>query len=122
MVKHIPCKCNFDGKNVIQTTNGIVITVEASTKTMEYYVCKDDYDWNPSTCTCEFNKEGKFDENLENLTWMKNAFDKLVITCDGTMNITKTSSKHSIDKTDYCFIVILILRQSYVYYANNHCH
>ena len=53
---HLNKNVNADlmGKNVIQINGGITINVDVSVK--KHYVCKKDYIWNPSTCSCENRK------------------------------------------------------------------
>ena len=51
---------------------------------------------------CNSNK--KWNRNYswnKDYSWMKNAFDKLVMTCDDIMNLSRTVSINSINKTDY---------------------
>ena len=44
---------------------------------------------NPSTCTCKFHKESEFDEHLENYTYIKKYFDKLMTAYGQIVNETK---------------------------------
>ena len=58
------------GENVIQIKSGIRISV----KIKKHCMCKEDYIWNPATCSCQ-------NESI---------IDKSVTMCDKTMEETKT--------------------------------
>ena len=75
---------------------------------MKNGIFKDDYTSNCSVCSRECNKECESDEYLRNRICIKSDFNKLMITYNETVNITETVSINSIDKTEHCFIGVII--------------
>ena len=68
--KWYKCKCKFDGRkcNSNQKWN------KDKCKNKKHCMCKEDYIWNPATCSCQ-------NESI---------IDKSVTMCDKTMEETKT--------------------------------
>lgn len=100
---------NLIVKHLIQTKIGIVISIKVNaTNQCKNGIFKDDYTSNCSVCSRECNKECESDEYLRNRICIKNDFNKLMITYNETVNITETVSINSIDKTEHCFIGVII--------------
>ena len=118
MAEHISCdfKCKFN--STICNSNQKWNNKTCQWKPKYYCKCKDDYNWNPSSCICE------------NSEYLKSIGDTLVTKCDEiiivinnlsakktniiTTNVTSTASitYHS-KKVRYCYIMHTVLLGSY---------
>ena len=71
-------------QNITQITRGIKINASVSVKIQKNIMCAKIYIWNPATCSCENDKyEGII-------------IDDLMITCDESVDATKTIPTKSI--------------------------
>ena len=55
------CKSNGEESNSKQKQNKDECQRERW-KPIEYHACKENYSWNPSVCTCEYNEKCEIDE------------------------------------------------------------
>ena len=63
-MSHVSVDVNLMVASVTQDKNGTMISVSASVKN-QYRVCENDYDWNPSRCSCKCDKNCHIGENLK---------------------------------------------------------
>ena len=91
-------------ENVIQINGGVTINVDVSVKNVMYV--KEDYIWNPSTCSCENEK------------YLASIMEYLAITCDEVVESyneeTKTiptnfNEKKATRKTQNFYILLAFL-------------
>ena len=97
LVQHESCECKYglhkSVSNLKQEWNHDKFQCECKSLD-DWSSCRDDYIWNPSTCTCDCNKSWKIDKYLDtkNCSCKKHLFGKLVLACeDEILNTTEIS-------------------------------
>ena len=81
--KHVSrkCKCKFDDRKCNLSQKQINNKCRCECKNLKkHHACKNDYIWNPATCTCENGK------------YLASVINDLVIMCDATINTTTVST------------------------------
>ena len=112
LIKHISCNCKCQFDSTTSNSNQKWNNERCQCECKNCLTCKDDYNWNPSTCICENCKYLKsiIDESV--IVWdeIKNAADSARnVTNNISTNVTSTVPRTSDDeKVKYrmnCYIL-----------------
>ena len=97
-------------ESVTQDKNGKMIIVSVSEKKpISHRVCKEDYAWNPSTCTYyKCDKDWEIGKYLNECECMKSLVDNLAVTRDKIVDTPDSVLINPSDGIDYWLITALL--------------